>query len=441
MEHTQKNLPIIHRIIKGFKSPISSFIGFGGGILTGQFYPEFSIMIFPLNQVILNILALCVIPILFTAVSLSIANFLTAQLNIKLGKSLLIFTTLFFLASSIGLFTALFMRPGYEIDPEASAKLKEVSIENARIQRHLDEPIENKSNKNPLIQILQKIVPQNILRSMVMDHFFQVLLFSLIFGCALATIQQKNYLHVTMVLQTVQDIFEKIYTIGLTLMPIVIFLIMASNFSTIGPETFLGMLPYILSLYLAFFIMFLIMLGLIAYKLHINLFKALGMIQEPLIIALVTTSGIAAMPSAIHTLTQSFKIDKSTVNMLASIGLVLGEFGMALYFSFSCLFIAQYYGHNLAEAPVENLENLFIIVGLSTVAALASTGSPSKLSLGSMTLILDLFGLPLSAFLVLLMFIDYIIDPFRSAILLQGNIAAIVTLAGKPLTQKPSEIV
>lgn len=423
---------MLKHIVHFLKSPLGLAIGVFGGILMGQFFPAFGTEVGVLGLVVIDLMKMCIIPILLTSVAISTCNFLTIKANINAGRVMLSFASIFVLAGCIGIGTAFLLSPGSHLDAGASPQLKRAALDAAQIERSISEPI-TKTVGGDAAAFIKNAIPSNIFDSLATDRYFQILVFSLIFGVTLAFIQDKNRIYLTDLLQGIRETFEKIFSGITVLLPIAIFLIMAMDVAKVGAETLLGMLEFVAAAYLAFFLMFACGMMLISYRLKINPIKAAAMIKQPIMISIVAHSGIAAIPAAIKSLTENYQMDKTVTNLLASVGLVMGQFGIVLYFSFSAIFVAQFYNHEIATAPLAHLDTIAFVLMMAIVASLSTIGSTGTLLLPLISIVLDPLGLPVTALLVLFIAIDPIIDPFRSMILLHGNLTSIVLAAGKPV--------
>jgi hypothetical protein len=117
--------------------------------------------------------------------------------------------------------------------------------------------------------------------------------------------------------------------------------------------------------------------------------------------------------------------DKTTVNLTLPLGMTLGRFGNVFYFAVAVFFVVQIYGMELAAA-----QYITIFFGV-IFAGTATAGASGIVTLSVISIVLSPLNLPVEAVLVIFMAIDPIIDPFRTFLLVYGNIGATTLIAGK----------
>jgi hypothetical protein len=156
-----------------------------------------------------------------------------------------------------------------------------------------------------------------------------------------------------------------------------------------------------------------------------NPFKVLSLLFEPIMLAFATRNSMATLPSAITCLDDKMSFDKTTVNLTLPLGMTLGRFGNVFYFAVAVFFVVQIYGMELATAQ-------YATVFLGVVfAGTATAGASGIVTLSVISIVLSPLNLPVEAVLVIFMAIDPIIDPFRTFLLVYGNISATTLISGK----------
>jgi hypothetical protein len=117
--------------------------------------------------------------------------------------------------------------------------------------------------------------------------------------------------------------------------------------------------------------------------------------------------------------------DKTTVNLTLPLGMTLGRFGNVFYFAVAVFFVVQIYGMEPAAA-----QYAMIFLGV-VFAGTATAGASGIVTLSVISIVLSPLNLPVEAVLVIFMAIDPIIDPFRTFLLVYGNLSATTLIAGK----------
>lgn len=420
---------LLHQLSHILRSPLGIITGIIFGIAAGNLYPEYGRHFGEFGDIFISLMKMCVIPILVTSVSLSVTQFTIAKSGINIKKVVALFAISFLLIGFIGVVVTTLMSPGKKIDISASPVLYGAAIKSAQIERSLDTSLQPRTNVS-FIKFLTTSIPDNVFESISGDQYLQILIFSIILGIALAFIKTSYSNNLTLILSGIKEIFTVIFGVVTFVLPLAIFLIVAKQISEVGLETIIGLIQLVFCAYITFFIMFMINSIIIALATKTRYLKALSFLKEPLTLAIVTRSSIATIPSAIAALIDNFKLDKVTVNLLVSIGFIIGQFGIALYFAIAAVFIAQFYGVEL------DLYGYIFIIISSALASLSAIGSSGVLILPISAMITDPLGLPLQALLVLFIAIDSIIEPLRTLILVQTN-CAILALISKKDTSAP----
>ncbi len=412
-------------IRRTLRSPFSLFGGIILGLVTGVYFPDFGVSVGPFGDVFLNIMKMCIIPIIITSISLSISELLRSKTGYSMTR---IISTIFLVAlisSSIGVSVSYFSEPGKGLDPTSSATLKEVVDSASRVERALDEPIEPRTQKN-FLHIVLNAFPNNIFESLSENKTFQIVIFSIIFGIAVAFILESYQKVIRPLLEATMDVFQKIFE-GITLgLPIAVFCLMARDATEIGVDTLVGMASFVWKFYIAFFILFTLASIVIMRRTRTGLGESFSTLKVPLTIALATQSSVAAIPAAIRALREGFRLNKQLTNMLVPLGTVVGRYGNGLYFGFATLFVTQLYGVDLSIGDLAFVTIMCLLAGVSTA------GATGVLTLGLLIIVLEPLGLPISAVLVLFIAVDPIIDPARTLLNVYTNCAVVSMVAPKP---------
>lgn len=409
--------------LRALKSPFGILGGVVLGISAGLYSPSLGQSLGPVGDVFLNLMKMCILPIVITSISLSLAQFLSAKTKVSIFKMLLIFAAIVLISGAIGAGTAIVTTPGKGIDPTSSETLKEVVDKASMTERALNEPVVPKLEKG-IFAFLLNAIPQNIFAALAENQTFQIIIFSVIFGVALGVFTQPDN-PLMSILDTVYVIFVKIFNVIILLLPIAIFCLMARDATVIGTDMLIGMAGFIAKFYTAFFILFVLSAVIIIIRTQTSLVKSMNIMQYPIFIALATHSSIAAIPAAINSM-REFGIDKSLTNMLIPLGTVLGRYGNIMYFSFAAIFVTQLY-----NIPLGFMEYIYIVV-ISAFAGIATAGQTGTLTLPLFGIILEPLGVPVSAVLVLFLAIDPIIDLGRTLINVYTNCAIVTMIAPMP---------
>ena len=145
-------------------------VGFALGVILGFIAPKFSIATKVVGDIYLNLIKLMIIPVVICAVFCGIANIRDGALLRKIGfRTVLLYVVMFVFSAAVSLAIAYTIRPGYG-----------TVFENA--------PVYEGSITNPTIaSFLTTIVPTNIFKSMADGSTLPVILFTIVFACAIVS--------------------------------------------------------------------------------------------------------------------------------------------------------------------------------------------------------------------------------------------------------------
>lgn len=417
---------MIYSKIKAFLGhPLVILSSVGLGVLAGIYAPALSQTLQPIGQSFMSMLELSLLPIIFSAITLSVSNLINF-VNCKryLGHLVITFIIAMILVSGLSTLISIYLAPAKSILEANNPELHAISISASIVDRSSTEAILNGSS-NTFLEFIARSIPRNIFHSLTEGETLQVLIFSLLMGIAIAFLPADKRIKTENFLSTLLNIFQRIIVNVVVWLPIAVFAIMATEAASIGAETFLSMSTFVIDAYIVFGVVALCATLVIMKSTGVGFIDVFRNLKTTSFIAFGTRSAIAAIPTMIESLEESFKANKDTTKLLVPFGIVVGRFGNIIYTAFCVVFTAGIYQVELS------LGQCGFIVILSIVAGLSATGSTGVLSLSLLTVALTPLQLPLGAVLPLLIAVDAVIDPVRTWILVYVN-AAVVIYITKP---------
>lgn len=385
-----------------------------------MYHPEYARVFSPFASLYLAALQIAVIPIIVTSTSANIARIVGSD-QVHLIKNILGITFLFlFGVSALGIIVALITRPGvfedigYDlaqmIHGSTASLVKELSLTD------LIEP----SGMEFFADFIKGILPSNIISALAQGQVLQIIVFSIIFGIAVAIYSKRKQNQILEFLDDLKNTFQIIINKIIVLLPIGVFFLLADQFSKISPEVIFVLLEFLVLSVGVFLLVALINSLFIWRYSSMGYWKSWYQLKDPMIIAFSTRNSLVALPTAIETLVYKFNLDKSLANSLMTLGISICRYGNILYFTFATIFIAQLY-----STPLEPFSYVIILI-TSIIAGIMTSGVSGVATLYMMTFILDPIGLPFDAVLVLFIAIDTVVDPFRSFINVHTNCATTI---------------
>ncbi len=350
-----------------------------------------------LTDIFLRLIKMIIAPLVFSTLVVGIAHMGDTK---SVGRVGLKAIGWFILASLVSLLLGLalvnMLRPGVGLnlplpDAAAATNLKTSSLSLKEFVTHL--------------------VPRSIVEAMATNEILQIVVFSIFFGVAAASLGERAKTIVAWV-EDLTHIMLKITGAVMMFAPVAVFAAMASIITTQG----VGILVTYGTFMTEFYFGLLVLWAVLAFAgfvfLGRRVFRLLGLLKEPLALAFSTASSEAAYPKTLEQLTK-FGVKSKISSFVLPMGYSFNLDGSMMYCTFAVLFIAQAYGVKLSIA--EQVTMLLILMLTSKGMA----GVP-RASLVVIAATLASFDIP-EAGLLLIMGIDQFLDMGRSATNVIGN--------------------
>ncbi len=352
-----------------------------------------------------RLLQMCVVPILVAIITLSMgrmaahaqARSLLRKIALAVPLSAIVVSVI---AVTVGLFTA---HP--HMEPETLARLG-ILIEGGSppLTVALEGPATPASDP-ALYKFLLTIVPANVYDAMATNSVLQIIFFSVLFGLSLGFVKQDSKHTVFAVLEGVLHGFRAIVNGLLLLLPIVLTLTLAADFSRLDFSAVRDLSAVLGSAVVMFLVLTLAGVTLVMLRTRCSWLHAARAMRRVLYVAFTTRDDFASLPSANDALRGLHYGDASEVVMPIAISLC--RFGSIAYFALAAVFVSRLY-----EVPI-GPKQFAIAAVMAAVAGVATAGIGEVISLALIGIVLGALGLPLDAALILLLAIDPLIDPFR----------------------------
>lgn len=261
---------------------------------------------------------------------------------------------------------------------------------------------------------LYHVFPTSVIESMAKNEILQIVVFSLFFGVATASIGEQGKI-VIQFLDATAHVILKLTGYVMNLAPIAVFGAMAAIIAKQGLGILTTYSIFIGEFYFGLAVLWLI-LGLAGFvvvgKRIVRLIKT---VREPILLAFSTSSSEAAFPKTMELL-QRFGCKDKIVSFVLPLGYSFNLDGSMMYMTFASLFIAQSYGIDL---PIATQISMLLVLMLTSKGI---AGVP-RASLVVIAGTLATFNIP-EAGLALLLGIDPLLDMGRSATNVVGNSVA-----------------
>jgi Na+/H+-dicarboxylate symporter len=373
------------------------------------FVKSFSGNIKILATIFIRLVQMLIAPLVFSTLVVGIAKLGDIKSVGRIGgKALAWFFTASFISLCIGMFWVNMLEPGVGLN------LSDVDVKAAS---EVTEKTQSFSAQN----FIEHIFPKSIFEAMAGNEILQIVVFSIFFGLAAASIGESAK-PVVNALDKTSHIILKMVNYVMKFAPIGVFGAIAAVFAVRDVNE-------LILTYTKFFGAFLVGIGSLWFVLLIigfmflkhRIITLLKRITSPLIIAFGTTSSEAVFPKLTEEL-ERFGIKDKIVSFMLPLGYSFNLDGSMMYMTFASIFIAQAYG-----IPLDfGTQMTMLLVLMLTSKGIA--GVP-RASLVVVAATCGMFNIPVEG-IALILPIDHFCDMFRSATNVLGNSIA-TSVVGK----------
>jgi len=388
-----------------FQIVIAMFVGaLLGVIIHNNYIPDeaknFSDKIKMLATVFIRLVQMIIAPLVFTTLVVGIAKLGDVKSVGRIGgKALAWFFTASFISLLIGMFWVNTLKPGVGL---------QLGTIDKNAANELTEKVEGFSAQN----FIEHIIPKSIFEAMANNEILKIVIFSIFFGLAAASIGE-NSKPIVNALDKTSHIILKMVNYVMKFAPIGVFGAIAGVFAIKDVNDLLVTYTKFFSSFLvgiASLWLILIVIGFVFLKKH--LITLLKRIIGPIMIAFGTTSSEAVFPKLTEEL-ERFGIKDKIVSFMLPLGYSFNLDGSMMYMTFASIFIAQVYGVQLDFGT----QMTMLMVLMLTSKGIA--GVP-RASLVVVAATCGMFKIPVEG-IALILPIDHFCDMFRSATNVLGN--------------------
>ncbi|KPU89354.1 C4-dicarboxylate ABC transporter [Variovorax paradoxus] len=371
------------------------------------------------SDVFLRLIKMLIGPLVFSTLVVGIAHMGDAKsVGRVFGKAIGWFLTASLISLVIGLVMANLLEPGANLglplpDIGASANLA--------------------TSKFTFKDFVSHTVPKSFVEAMANNEILQIVVFSMFFGVALASLGDKAK---TLVAATeeLSHAMLKITGYVMKLAPLAVLAAMAATVAVNGLGILIKFAVFMRDFYLGLFVLWGVLILAGFTFLGPRVFKLLVLIKEAFLLSFATASSEAAYPKILQALDR-FGVKRKISSFVMPMGYSFNLDGSMMYCTFAVLFIAQAYNIHM---PISTQITMLLILMLTSKGM---AGVP-RASLVVIAATLNHFDIP-EAGLLLILGVDTFLDMGRSATNAVGNSIATAVVAkweGELLPESEAEL-
>ncbi|QNF31861.1 cation:dicarboxylase symporter family transporter [Adhaeribacter swui] len=374
------------------------------GAEIGYDFPTFAQNLNVLSKIFLKLVKTIIAPLLFGTLVVGIAGHSNLKQVGSMGiKALIYFEVVTTLALFIGLIAINISKAG----------------EGIQLKAPVTEEI-TKPAAQSVSDIILHIFPENIAKSVAEGDVLQIVVFSILFGIALAMLSEAKRRPMLDFAESLSETMFKFTNIIMLFAPVAVGAAIAYTVGHMGFGILVNLFKLLATLYVSLAAFVLLVLLPVAYFFRIPVKKFVAAIAEPVSIAFATTSSEAALPRAMEAM-ERIGVPRKIIAFVMPMGYSFNLDGTTLYLSLASIFVAQAAG---IDMPWEQQLLMVFTLMLTSKGVAGVPRASLVILLGTAAS----FNLPIEPIFIILG-IDELMDMARTAVNVTGNCLASAVIA------------
>lgn len=364
----------------------------------------------PLGQIFLRLLFMLVLPLLFSALVVGVAEMGDLGSLGRVGwKTLAMTVVISTIAVLIGLALVNYFRPGDGVDPALAQQLLAQGAEGAA------GIVESAPESVNLGQFFLDLIPQNVFAAASANLVLPVMVFALLFGIGMVLARSPA---TDQLQQTITGLFEvmmKLINLVIKLAPIAIACLMFNLAALFGWDlmvrlaAFVGVAVGAMAIHM--FVVYPLCVWILGGR---NPLAFFAQVRAPMLVAFSTASSSATLPVSLRAAETELGLPRKIARFVLTVGATANQNGTALFEGVTVLFLAQFFGIELSVSQQVIVMLVCILGGIGTA------GVPAG-SLPVIAMILVMVGIPPEG-IGLILGVDRFLDMCRTTLNVTGDL-------------------
>ena len=405
------------------------FIGFGLGLVLGlavyltsgadaAWVKVFTTYVTtPFSKVFLSLIFMLIVPLLFSALVVGIAEMGDIRALGRIGWKTLGYTVaLSSVAVLIGLLLVNWLQPGAGVD---KAMADSLIVQNADRAKEIVASVDSQPHG---LDMLLSIVPDNVVNAASSNgSILAVMFFAVMFGVGMVLTPSEATATLKRVIEGVFEISMTLIGLVIRLAPYAVFCFMFNLAAIFGFELLVRLGAYVgvvvLALAVHMFVVYSLALKMVG-KSPLAFFRET---QEATLMAFSTASSNATLPTALRVAEEKLKLPNRVSRFVLTVGATANQNGTALFEGVTVLFLAQFFGVDLT------LWQQVMVMLVCILGGIGTAGVPSG-SLPVVALICAMVGVnPIGIGLIL--GVNHFLDMCRTTLNVTGDLTLATLVA------------
>ena len=375
------------------------------GVEIGLDFPAFSQNLQFLSKIFLRLIKTIVAPLLFATLVVGNASHSNLKQDGRMGwKSLLYFEIVTTLALAIGLIFINITQAGVGIEIPQALLHELPEAHQVGWQDHIID-----------------IFPENIVKAIYHGNVLPIVVFSVIFGIALAMLSEHKKRPLLNFTESMAETMFKFTNIIMYFAPFGVGAAIAVTVGHLGIDILKNLFMLLMTLYLALIaFILLVIIPVILFIAKVPLKQFIKAVKEPVSIAFATTSSDSALPKTLENM-ERFGVPRHIVSFVIPTGYTFNLDGTTLYLSLASVFVAQAAGIDMGIGEQ-------IMLGLTLMLTSKGVAAVPRASLVILIATASQFNLPIWPIMAIYG-IDELMDMARTSVNVMGNALASCVIA------------
>lgn len=431
METTKGGIPFWALMLAGFTIGLGLglWVNLGVGAETPWVQAVTSNITGPIGQIFLGLLFMLVLPLLFSAIVVGVAEMGDLGSLGRVGwKTLLMTIVISTIAVLIGLGLVNALRPGDGVDAALAQQLLTQYAEGAQ------GIVQNAPAEVNIGQFFLDLVPRNVFGAAANNQILPFMVFSVFFGIGLVMVKSRATDQLQLAITGIFEVMMRLLRVVISLAPIAIACLMFNLAALFGWDllarlaAFVGVAVGAMALHM--FVVYPIVVMLFAGK---NPLAFFGQVRDPMVVAFSTASSNATLPISLRAAETELKLPRKISRFVLTVGATANQNGTALFEGVTVLFLAQFFGVDLT------LQQQIVVMLVCILGGIGTAGVPAG-SLPVVAMILAMVGVPAEG-IGLILGVDRFLDMCRTTLNVTGDlvIATVVSRGETDPADAPAE--
>ena len=364
----------------------------------------------PIGQIFLGLLFMLVVPLLFSAIVVGVAEMGDLSSLGRVGwKTLLMTVVVSTIAVLIGLGMVNWLRPGDGIDPLLAEQLLAQYAEGAQ------GIISSAPERVDLGQFLLDLVPRNVFGAAANNQILPLMVFAVFFGIGLVMVKSKATDQLQVIISGLFEVMMRLLGLVIRIAPIAIACLMFNLAALFGWDLLARLAAYvgvaIGAMALHMFVVYPLIVFLFAGRNPLAFFTQ---VRDPMVVAFSTASSNATLPISLRAAETELNLPRKIARFVLTVGATANQNGTALFEGVTVLFLAQFFGVELT------LPQQIIVMLVCILGGIGTAGVPAG-SLPVVAMILAMVGVPAEG-IGLILGVDRFLDMCRTTLNVTGDL-------------------